>query len=68
VPSRDVPDIPMRNNYGDVYFISAEVGQNKDGKTNLNGARFGIPSRDKVDTKAMGRGIMAEVKILYESL
>lgn len=68
MPSRDVPDIPLRNNYSVVYSISAEVEQNKDGKTNLNGARFGIPSRDKVDTKAMGRGIMAEVRILYESL
>lgn len=37
-------------------------------KTNLNGARFGMPSRDKVDTKATGRGTMAEVRILYESL
>lgn len=60
--------IPLKNNYGNVFSISAVVGQGTDQKTYLKGARFGIPSKDKVDTKAMGRGTMAEIKILYESL
>ena len=36
--------------------------------TYLNGARFGIPSLDMVDTNAMGRGTIAEVINLYASL
>lgn len=31
-------------------------------ETYLNGARFGIPPSDRVDTKAIGRGIMADLR------
>ena len=34
----------------------------------LKGARLGMPSADKLETKAIGLGIIADVKSRYESL
>ena len=38
------------------------------GRTHLNGAKFGTPEGERVDTNAIGRGTMALVNILYASL
>jgi hypothetical protein len=38
------------------------------GTTHLNGARLGTPSADSEETSAIGRGTIADVKILYASL